>query len=98
MSTKLTPIAYEGPITDAEKETLKSLSGSEVFRIARKICAARHAQICQQLMRVDNPNALISAQGQLLGIESIYNILLHCALDQESDTLQKRPEYRNVKY
>lgn len=93
----MTPIAFEGTLTSEEKNTLRNLAGSEVFRIARKICAHRHAQICQALMKIDNPTELVSARGQLLGVDSVYQLLLHCALDQESDVLQKKPKYRNVK-
>lgn len=96
---QLTSISFEGRLTDGEKETLRSLRGTELFRIARKICANEYAVVCEQLTMPLGPNELLVAQGQLRGIKAIYNLLMSSASPEgkNPEALQKTKKLRNIK-
>lgn len=96
---QMVPIAFEGRLTDGERETLHSMRHTELFRIARKLCASEYAIVCEQLTSPIGPNDLLVAQGQLRGIKAIYNLLMSNAASEgkSPEALQNPKKLRNIK-
>ena len=76
-----TRITFEGPLSDADKSVLKQFRSSELFRVVRKLCAEQYAIVGDKMASIRTSEDLHHAQGQLLGIKAIYNMLLFHSSD-----------------
>lgn len=94
-------ITNEGPLTEEDKQALAAFRGSEVFRLARKLCSHEYHVVCELITTAQNSNDLLIAQGQLRGIKQVYALLMFnaTALDDNqknnSDTIL--PDGRKIR-
>lgn len=77
-------IGTDGPVTQEERETLRTQKNSEVFRIARKIISnefnIRSARFGSQ--KYENANEIFTAQGVLQGLLAAYNLIMSGTVDK----------------
>jgi hypothetical protein len=95
-------ITNEAPLTKEDLETLQTVSKSEIFRLARKVCANEHRVVTEMLTNATSSDALLIAQGQLRGIKQVYALLLHHTqkppeVKKEGKTLPNGTFIRNIK-
>lgn len=77
-------IGTDGPLSDQEKDTLRTMMNSEVFRIARKAISAQYAMESARLASTNfEPNGIYIAQGRLQGLIAAYNLIMAGTVDQE---------------
>lgn len=88
------PIAFEGRLTEEDRKMLYELRGTVPFNLLRKLMAEQYAMISMTLMSLA-PEDLRLAQGQLLGISGIYN-LLHTLGKPEEKTEAPLPFHKKL--
>ncbi len=90
-------IDYLGPLTKEDEQLLKDHKDSALFKVVRKLCAAQYLRVCNKLSNVPLED-FTRAQGTLMGIELINNLLLHYS-DQTnlSQDLQSKKKLRTLK-
>lgn len=69
-------VTFEGELTEEERKSLAHLRGTEPFRLLRKLLGQEYAKVSSRLTEIGTDRDLTMAQGQLVGIKSIYNLLL----------------------
>lgn len=80
-------IAFEGRLTDAEKQTLHQLKDTEPFKLLRKLCAEQYHIITMKVTTCETERQMTLAQGQLLGVQGIYNMLMSLGSPKNKETL-----------
>lgn len=84
-------IGTDGPLTDQEKDTLRTMMNSEVFRIARKAISAQYGIEAARLASTHfDANGIYIAQGRLQGLIAAYNLIMSGTVDKERQTLNNK--------
>jgi len=76
-------IGTEGPLTQEEKDTLRTQRNSEIFRICRKAISYEYAVNGAMFgSRRFGENEIYIAQGKQQGLLAAYNIILSGTIDK----------------
>lgn len=80
------PIAFEGRMSEDDKKMMYELRGTAPFNLLRKMVAEQYAMISMTLLNLGTDRELALAQGQLLGLSGIYNMIHSVGQPEEKDT------------
>ena|ERR1700743_686589 len=89
------PIAFEGRMTPEEKKMFFELRGTAPFNLLRKMIAENYALISMTLLNLHTDRELALAQGQLLGLSSMYN-MIHTIGQPEEKNEEAIPLHRKI--
>jgi len=71
---KIPPITYLGRITEADKDTLKKLRGSEAFKLCLKLISEEHAITAQMISECPTEH-FGKIQGKMIAIQRLWNTM-----------------------
>lgn len=91
-------IEFLGPLTEADKQLLIDHRQSELFKTVRKLIAHEYFTISRQLTAI-NKDDFSQAQGHLLMLDKLNNLLLHYSTDPTNVErgLKVEKKVRNLK-